>query len=794
MIKHQLLIAWRMLFRHKISSLINISGFSIGITCCVLAALFIIDELSYDRQYKDSGNIYRIVTDVINDEGTRIPDASSPPSIPQAVRANIPEIKNITRIFVNAGNIFDVRTEQKQFFEENVLHVDSSFFDVFSSSFLYGDIKTALSRPNAIILSSSTANKYFGDADPVGKIIQVDDWTPCVVTGVIRDWPEQSHFKFDMLVPLIRFLDDRAGTNWTWQAFYTYIKLNKNADEKLIGQKINSLAVEADPANKNKYSLQALEDIHLTSDRIKELQPNSDKSYLVIFGTVALFILLIACLNYVSLATGNASLRAKEIGIRKVNGAEKKTLAGHFLAEAICTSLLAGMLAILLLWLTLPAFNITTEKNIRLTGNEYLLMYGGVIIAAVLIGAIAGLYPAFYLSSLDTIKILKGQNQLGSDSLPVRKILTVTQFAIVTLLIIGTLGISRQVDYIQHARLGLNKDNILLVNVNTYVTPDEISSIKNEWLKAGGVKSVAAADGAVLDRSWPREVKYPKASSGQMVDFLSVDSDYIKVMNIRLKSGRNFSSGDISDTVQNILLNETAVMQLGIPDPVIGQRVIWRTNPLTHQSYYANILGVMKDFHFSSMKKAITPFALVNTDKRKWMYTIKIDGAGTAETVDRIKAVWDKNVHSRSFQYSFLDERFGRLYSSEIHFKNLFTYTTFIAIFLSCLGLFGLSVFLIQNRSKEMSIRRVFGASAYNISTLLLREFLQLVLISAVIAIPVAAWGIHVWLEQYAYRISVGGWIFLAGGSITMLIALFTISIQTIKASFSNPVKSLRGE
>jgi putative ABC transport system permease protein len=737
-----------------------------------------------------------VVKDFVNDDGSKLPDATTPPAIGAAIQTDSPEIEHVARLMPGWGNKFFVRNGEKKFIEENIYKADSSIFDVFTFKFLKGDPKTALQPPNAIVLTESAANKYFGKENPIGKTLEVDDWDPQIVTAIIKDVPENSHFKFDLLAPLrFRGRDGNPiniNTIWGWYNYYTYIKLKPNANIQQVDKKIREVFKKNQPENNNYFYSQALTSIHLNSNLKWELRANSDRIYVYIFGVVALFILIIGCINYINLTTARSSLRAKEIGIRKVSGAVKTSLVGQFLAESVLVAMLSGILSLCIAELLLPGINLVTQKHLVLLGHPNILLLATVLIFSMVIGLAAGLYPAFYLSSFQPVKVLKG-TALGINArFSLRKVLVVIQFTISIALIIGTLVVAQQIKFIQNAKLGLNKDHIIMINDIGYLNRSERQSIKNNILQVAGVKSAAATDGIVGGQNWTNSLRRKGSTNSQLVNFLNIDNDYLKTLDIELKEGRSFSKEFPSDTADAIILNETAVKQLGVPEPVLGQQIVWDESDDT--VIYAKVVGVVKDFHFTSLKNEIKPFAFVTDNNRQWYLTVKLNGADMQKTIQQIQSVWEKQVKSRPFQYFFLDETYGKLYKAEQNFKTIFFYITAVAIFIACLGLFGLSAFTIAQRTKEIGIRKVLGASVSGIVRMLSGDFIKLVFIAAIIALPIAWWVMHQWLLDFVYRVNIGWWVFVTAIALSLLIALATISFQAIKAAISNPVKSLRTE
>jgi len=807
MFKNYFKIAWRSLLKYKGFSAINIFGLSIGITCCVLVSLFIKDELSFDRYHKDANRIYRVVKDFVNDDGSKLPDATTPPAIGAAIQKDIPEIEHMVRFMPGWGGQFYVRNGEKKFIEENVYRADSSIFDVFSFTFLRGNAGTALKDVQSVVLTETMAKKYFGNEDPMGKTLEINTWTPRVVTAIIKDIPENSHFKFDFLCTLKYFDNNNQpidiNSSWGWYNFYTYIKLKPGTNIAGVDKKIRDVFKKNQPENKNYFYTQAVTDIHLASNLKWELRANSDKSYIYIFGIVALFILLIACINYVNLTTARSSLRAKEIGIRKVAGAIKSLLIRQFLAESVLVALLAAVFALVLAQLLLPSINGITGKHLSLIPNGNYFIVLTVFVFAVLTGLIAGFYPALYLSSFQPIKVLKGEKFSGLKKFSLRKVLVVTQFTISIALIIGAIIVMQQVKFIQDRKLGVDKDHVVMINDVGYLPRSEKQKLKNDLLQIPSVRKVAATDGIVGGQNWTTTLRLKGTQNGQLLNFLTIDADYLDALKIQLKEGRGFSSQFLSDTLNNgtpgtternvggIILNETAVRDLKIPSPAVGSQLVYDENKDT--TWYVTVVGVVKDFHFTSMRNEIKPFAFF-TGGREWYYAVKLNSSDVGNTIAQINSVWDKNVSSRPFQYFFLDETYAKLYKAEMNFKTIFFYITFIAIFIACLGLFGLSAFITEQRIKEIGIRKVLGASVSGIVGMLSKDFVKLVLIAALIAFPVAWWAMNKWLQDFVYRININWWVFIAAAVIAILIAFVTISTQAIKAAIANPVKSLRTE
>ncbi|MEP6746887.1 MAG: ABC transporter permease [Bacteroidota bacterium] len=790
--------AFRQLKSGNLFTLLNIFGLAVGLAACLVVYLFIKDEYSFDRQNKDADHIYRIITHIKNDDGSIVTVPATPPALAAAMQKTSPELKAVVRLFPPAagwGNRFYVRHGDKQFIEDNIYRADSSFFDVFTVSFLNGNAATALSSPNGIVLTQSIAKKYFGGDNPIGKIMNVDDWEPHQVTAVIKDFPDNVHFKIDMLVSLQSLdLGGRLSQTWGWNSFYTYVRLQPGTPIIKFDKKINQIFRDNQPGSKNTITTQALTSIHLHSDLPGELKPNSDASYSFIFAIVCLFILINACINYINFSTASASFRAKEIGIRKISGAARATLFYQLLLEAVLSSLLAGLVALLLAFLFLPAVNQITGKQLALThGSDYSTLIS-LFILSLLTGILAGCYPAFYLASFNPMQALKNQQMPGTRNVQLRKLLVFAQFFISVTLIIGIITVYRQVDFMQHANGGLDKDHIIIVNDIGFLNSDERTILRNELVKNSGVQYVAACDGVPGGYNWSRNVRLKGVQNSQLINFLSIDNDFIPAFEIRIKEGRNFSAAYPADTADAVILNETAVKDLGIATPVIGKQIVWNQNDKTGDITYATIRGVVKDFYFTSMKNAVQPFAFSRRNNRQWEYAIKIDGKDVAGTIASIKNTWDKNIKSRPFQYVFLDETYAKLYKGERNFKTIFSYTAVLAIVKACMGILSLSMYMMKRRTKEISIRKVLGATSTSIAALLSKEFITLIIAASLISFPVSWWLASSWLHGYAYRINISWWVFPLSSLALLIVALMTISFHTIKASTTNPVKSLRNE
>jgi len=800
MIKNYFKIAFRNLLRYKGFSFINIFGLATGMACSLLIFLFVKDEVSYDRFHKDSDKIYRVVKDFVNDDGSRLPDATTPPALSPAMQREVPEVAHATRVFPSWGANFLIKYGDKKIMEEKLYRVDSSFFDVFTFPFTHGTAKDVFKDINSIVITESAAKRYFGNENPIGKTLQIDQMGDMMVKGVLKDVPHNSHFHFDFLISTRKF-SGNTDANWGWYNFYTYIKVKAPVDLASLDKKIQDLYKRNDKDGKNIFYVQPLTGIHLSSNLKWELEPNSDKLYVYVFTIIAIFIILIAGINYVNLSTAKASVRAKEVGVRKVSGAFRSSLVNQFLVESVITCLIAAALAAIIAQLLLPVVNDLTLKHLTVIGNPLVVLY--MIGAALFLGMVAGFFPAIYLSSFKPILVLKGLKFSDRGTLNLRRALVIVQFTISTALIIGALIISQQMQFIQSAKLGLNKDQVLIAK-NSFAAQDRRAFL-NEISQLPGIKEATTADGVVGGQNWTNGMTLKGSQNSQLINFLSVGNDFVEAMGMQVKEGRSFSSKFPADTMNNgiprgpldqnigsVLLNETAIKDLGIPEPVLGKQLLWGNDNDT--MYYVTIVGILKDFHFTSLKNRIKPFAFINDPRRQWYFTLKLSTDNLKATLAQLENSWKKFSPDRPFEYTFLDETYAKLYQSETRFQKVFISLVLLGVIIACLGLFGLATFAAQQRVKEIGIRKVLGASVTNLIGLLSKDFLKLVIIALIVAIPVAWYAMNKWLQDFAYRIDIHWWVFMIAAIITILIAWITISTQAFKAAAANPVKSLRTE
>jgi len=766
-------------------------GLAVGMTACFLISLYVSFELSYDSFHKKADRIYRIVADIKTPSETINADRPAW-AVSSNMKNEFPEVESFVRI---ADDQVLVRKGDIKFQEESAAWADSSIFNVFDFKLLKGNPQTALKEPFSIVFSQTAAKKYFGNEDPVGQTVLIrGDAQPAKVTGIMQDMPENSQIKADVLMSLAT-LNQRASidSNWGgyWPRQYVLLKPATNAtalQAKLPAflEKRNGREMKQSQMYPTLY-LEQLKDVYLHSTRSGQKKGNIANVY--IFSIVAVFILLIACINFINLTTARSAERAKEVGIRKVVGAAKTQLTKQFIGESIVISLIAFMLTILFSWLLLPLFNQLSGKTISHSIFDNISYLSILFLAAILIGFLAGIYPALVLSSFRPVVVLKGKFATGSRGIILRKALVVSQFTISIGLIIATIIVYNQMIYMRSRDLGFTKDQIMVMN--TYGDGGK-DALKQALSDIPQIKSVALSS-SVPGSGNPGAYSQIENNKGDLqianLDLYFVDFDYINQFKIKIIAGRAFSREFLTDTTQAMILNEEAVKLLGYSSPqqAIGRR-------FQQWGREGKIIGVMKNFHFRSLQTPIKPLSMRIEPDGNNLISINVTAENLPSTIAAVEKKWKELIPNRPFSYYFLDEFFDRQYRSEERFGKLFLNFAVLAIFISCLGLLGLASYSTIQRTKEIGIRKVLGASVSNIINLLSKDFLWLVAISALIAFPIAWFAMNKWLENFAYRTGVPWWVFLMAGVLATLIALLTISFQAIRAAISNPVKSLRTE
>ncbi len=807
MLKNYLKIALRNLWKNKGYSAINIIGLAVGLATCLLILLYVWDELSYDRFHEKADRIFRVDSD-IKFGGTDMKIAVSSDPMGPTLKRDYPEVEQYARIYASSGGRL-MKKGDNYINEVSLAFVDSTFFDVFSFPLLSGNARTALNDPNTAVISESAALKYFGTTDAVGRTVETSEKEIYKVTGVMKDMPRNSHFKFDFLLSMDNVKYEFG--NYLSHNFHTYILLTKTAQASAFDRifkdflvrnvlpqakqfmQIKSMEEFENAGNYLKYHLMPLTDIHLKSDRFPELGVNGSAQNIYIFSAVAFFILLIACINFMNLSTARSANRAKEVGIRKVLGTEKKNLIGQFLTESTMVSFLSLLIALILTLFTLPFFNDLASKSLTMQSLFQPGFLPFLILIPLFVGLIAGSYPAFYLSSFQPITVLKGKLASGFRKSSFRSTLVVIQFAATIFLIIATIVVYNQLSYIQNRKLGFNKDQVLVID-NTFVLGSNVNAFKEEMVKQSGVLSGTLSSFLPVSESSRSDNTYSKSAVMDMANGLNmqtwyIDCDYLKTLGMEIIEGRSFSKEYGTDST-GVIINETTAKLLGYEHPV-GQNLYASDD--NRQLYPLHIIGVIRNFHYESLRQTVGPlcFRLGESDGAA---IFKVNAKNISGLMKSVELAWKKMAPGMPFSYRFLDDAFDNMYRSEQRMGKISMAFSILAILVACLGLFGLATYAAEQRVKEIGIRKVLGASVTSIVEMLSADFMKLILISALIAFPVSWWAMHTWLMSFAFRIHIAWWVYIVAGGIAFFIALTTISFQAIKAAIANPVNSLRAE
>jgi putative ABC transport system permease protein len=801
MLKNYLITAWRNIYKNKLFSAINILGLSVGIALCFIIMLYVQDELSFDRFNVEADRTYRIAFKA-NINGGDIFEANVMPPVAAALKKEYPEVEEATRL--NSNGDTKVSYNNKTFKENRLVIVDSNFFSVFTLPFVKGDPKTALMEPHTIVLTKDIAHKYFNDEEPLGKLLKIDN-EMFKVTGVMENMPANAHFHFDLFTALSN-LPYAKDPSWMSSGMFTYIVLKKGIDykkleakfpdmvEKYMGPQIQqnmgiSLEQFRTKGNKLGFILQPLTSIHLYSHSNFELGESGDATYLYVFGGIAVFMLIVACINFVNLSTASASRRAKEVGVRKVAGSGRFQLISQFLSESVCITMIALIIAFVLIKLALPVFNDLSGKHVHFDTKPVFAF----VVLGLLVGLIAGLYPAFYLSSFKPIAVLKGKLTSNHKSFGLRSSLVVFQFFISVGLIIGTIVVYQQMKFIQNKKLGYDREQLLTIP-NSYALGKNEQVYKQDLLKDSRIVSATVSWYKPAGPSGNNNaLAYPEGHDNQIRKTLEyhVDELYIPTFGMQMAAGRNFSASFATDSLA-MIINENAAKAFGWGTAhAIGKTII-RQNSDRGKNVPFHIVGVVKDFNFKSLHEPITP--LLMTLQPEGGLTFKIKTADISGLLATMKKQWEAFHTDEPFTYAFMDDLYNKTYSSEQKTGSILNMFSILTIFVACLGLFGLATYTAEQRTKEIGIRKVLGASIMQVTQMLSKEFLKLVLIASLIAFPVAWWAMNGWLQSFAYRIDISWWVFAFAALAALLIALLTVSFQAIKAAIANPVNSLRSE
>ncbi len=806
MFKNYVKTAFRSLKKNRAFTIINILGLSLGLASCMLIAFYVVDELSYDRYNVNADRIYRVNED-LKLGGNRVQYAVCMPPLAQTLKTDFPSVENTVRI--KAGGGMHVKKGNENILEYNMLFADPSLFDVFTLPILYGNKSTALVEPNTVVITESTAKKYFNRVNVVGENLVTDGNKPLKITAVIKDIPKQSHFTTDFILSMSSWPDSRSN-EWLRSDYNTYVLMRKGADYKQLEAQFPKLLLrysgdQMQQELKMSYAefeksgsffrmnMIPLTDIHLHSNQTGELSANTTSEYVYIFSVIGLFILLIACVNFMNLSTARSASRAREVGVRKVLGSARKYLIAQFLSESMMVTLAAVVIAVAAASVFLPAFNHLADKNIIITGHTWTWLIPIGIAATLFIGFLAGLYPAFFLSGFQPINVLKGKLATGFKGGRLRSFLVVFQFSISIFLIAGTIVVYKQLHYIQNRDLGFNRSQVLIVH-SAFELGDHAKTFQNEVKQLHGVQDATLSGFLPIESNRNTGIFYKEAvadpKNSIFPQIWSVDENYLNTLGMKITSGRYFSKQMSSDS-NALVINETAAKFLGFTDPV--NKIIYKaTGGQNHILKPYTIIGVVKDFNFSSLRQNIEP-VIMQLGYDTGDLSIKVQTIELPTLLSKVETNW-KGLSQAPFQYSFMDQDFDTMYRSEQRTGTIALTLTSLAIIIACLGLFGLAAYAAEQRMKEIGIRKVLGASAANIASMLSKDFIKLVCIAIVISSPLAWYLMHKWLEDFAYRIDFQWWMIAIAGVVAVVIAFATISMQSIKAAVANPVESLRSE
>ena len=823
MIKNYFKIAWRNLRKNKLYTALNVSGLTFGISCFLLIGLYLFDELTFDQQHSKAHRIYRVIEHKkVNGESTTI--AAAGYKLAEESKKTISGVENTTRVRrTGRANLINPENPEN-FFQETVTIADEQFLHIFDFPLIAGDKKTALTEPNSILITEDLAMRLFNKTDILGKTLQFGFMqSPLKVTGVLKNHSRNSSFDFSSVLSEASFRNDdsnnaRLASDWLSNSFSVYALLKPGANPKFIAEQMSKLVHKNfnPPAGTTfSFSLQPLKDIHLKSENIIDGARNSNVDpmskgsmfYIKIFSFIALFVLLIAGINYMNLTTARASSRLKEIGVRKTVGAFQSHLIRQFLLESLLVTFISFLLSLAVVNLSLPAFNQFTNKQLSLSFfTDYRIWLYAIAFAATL-GLLSGSYPALMLSRFKPVLLLKGFKLQNKGNLSLRKGLVIFQFTISIIMIIATIVLFLQVHYLNNTDLGFNKDLLVVIDVNTRKARTNFDVVKAEMAKIRTIKNVSVTSRVPGEWKSFRTIKIKNIGSTddlKVAYMIGADKDFLKTFEIQLLKGRNFDTpADSSD----IIVNEIAARMLGITEPAgqiveipaVSENGNGSFTPLNSENipFKPRVIGIVKDFHFQSLRDKIEPLVLAfnqNPIQVIDYYSARIAATNIKETLEKLKEVMVKNDKNDPFEYHFLNDQLALFYVEDERRQEILIWAALATIFIACLGLFGLATFSAEQRIKEIGVRKVLGASVYHLASLLSKDFLKLVFIATGIAFPIAWWAANKWLQEYAYHIDVQWWVFVIAGILAIGIALLTVSYQSIKAAIADPVKSLRTE
>jgi putative ABC transport system permease protein len=799
MLKNLFKIAIRNILKDKTYSAINVLGLTIGITCSMFLLMYILDELSYDRYHKNAENIYRVISNIKEPDNAFTWAVAQVP-LAEELRDNYPEVKNAVRFFGTGTTLY--KNGDKQFNEGEFFLADSTVFDMFSYELINGDAATALDNPFSIVLTEKIAIKYFGSAEgAVGQSLQNKQNEEFKVTGVMKDVPMNSHFRFDALISR----STRPNNNGGWGNFgvFTYIQLPAGYDlskmyvslDKVIKEKVNPIFEQYNI--KINYELQKITDIHLHSKIQDEAEAGGDISYIYIFGAVAIFMLLIACINYMNLATARSANRAKEVGVRKVMGSQKFQLISQFLTESVVIALISLVGSLVLIYALLPGFNYMANKELPFTYVMQLPILLSLIGIVLFVGVVGGSYPAFYLSSFNPVTVLKGKLASKGGTVFFRKALVVLQFAISIFMLISTLLVFDQLQFMRNKDLGFDKEHVVRLELNERELREKSEVLVSRLKQVKEVAGVGMANSSPGQGIGKLLLKV-EDNDGKLVDrgidLYSADFDFVKTMGMKIATGRDFSRDVPSDTTYAVLVNESMVKRMAWTDP-IGKKFIFQGGGPNNTDIEKHVVGVLKDYHQNSLYDAIEPLMIL-LDKRNNFVFVRTEEGDVRESLAAVEKTWKDVFPGYSFEYNFLDQDFNSQYKADEKRSQIFTIFSGLTILIACLGLLGLAAFTTEQRTKEIGVRKVIGASVNSLVVLVSKEFFLLVGIGMLLAFPFAWYVTNNWLQNFAYRIDLDGeWLtFIVSALIAFVITLVTVGFHVMRAAAANPVKSLRDE
>lgn len=796
MFRNYLKIALRNVRRHPGYTLINVIGLAVGMTCCVLIALYVKEELSYDRHHPDHNRLYRVALEIVKPTATRV-FANGPATLAAVLKEDYPQVEEAVRLWALGGRLV-TRGPERRFYENNFFFADPSVFNIFALPLSEGSAEAALAQPETVVISARIAAKYFDEENPIGQTLTIND-TDYKVTGVIREDHHNSHITFDFISSILPVEQQNAWfQNWHTTMFHTYVKLQENTDVAWFDAELATLAEnfvgdELDRfQSQYHYFLQPINQIHLQSDLSGEIEPPGNALYIYIFTVVAVLILFIASLNYINLATAQSATRAKEVSVRKVVGSGQRQLFWQFLTESMTVAVAALVLALALAIPSFSWFNAFTGYHIGVGELLQPDVMTGVVVLVLLTGGVAGLIPAFVLSSMHPLRVLSSRLRSGG-SLRLRKVLVTGQFAISLILIVGSITAFRQLEFMKHNNLGFDEEQMLVLPTRRAPVAENYELVKAEWLRDPAVFSATASSfvpGRGVD-NYSIELLGEDDRMSQSMYYLFVDFDFISTFGIGIVAGRPLRRDIGTDHESAFLINEAGLGAFGwqTPEEALGKRV--QTGFGGRQG---EIVGVYRDFNYRSLHDEVEPLMLTVAPSRFGYVSLKVETQDLAATLGRVELIWQRLFPDRPFEYFFLDEDFDRQYRADEKTALLMIVFAGLAILIACLGLLGLAAFSARTYTKEIGIRKVLGASVASIVTLLTRDFARLVLVAVVVGIPIAWFILNRWLDNFAYRTNLPAWTFVAAGLAALGIALLTISYQAIKAALADPVKSLRYE